>query len=62
MNTKHIKELIVEQKHEFERETPIIRRQKIENIDSLSQIPHIVVITGLRRAGKSTLLKEITVL
>ena len=59
MDTKQIKELILEQKQEFERETPVIRRQKIEKIDSFSEIPHIVLITGLRRAGKSTLLKEI---
>ncbi|WP_407356585.1 ATP-binding protein [Methanolobus sp. WCC5] len=59
MDTKQIKELIEEQKQEFEREIQTIRRQKLEEIDSYSKIPHIVVITGLRRAGKSTLLKQI---
>ncbi len=49
----------MEQKREFEKEVLVIRRQKIERVEDLSRIPHIVVITGLRRAGKSTLLKEI---
>ncbi|MDG6243674.1 MAG: ATP-binding protein [Methanolobus sp.] len=59
MDTNQIKELIEEQKQEFEREVPAIRRQKLDKIEGYSQIPHIVVITGLRRAGKSTLLKQI---
>ncbi len=59
MDTNQIKELIEEQKQEFEWEIQTIRRQKLEEMDSYSKIPHIVVITGLRRAGKSTLLKQI---
>ena len=59
MDTTEIRELIEEQKQEFEREIPTIGRQKLEEIENLRKIPHIVVITGLRRAGKSTLLKQI---
>jgi hypothetical protein len=59
MDTKQIKEIIEEQRREFQREVPTIRRQKLEEMEGYSQIPHIVVITGLRRAGKSTLLKQI---
>jgi len=52
-----IKQTILEQKELFEREEDIVKRTVPEY---LLQTPKIVVITGIRRCGKSTLLKEIS--
>jgi len=52
-----IKQTILEQKELFEREEDIVKRTVSEY---LFQTPKIVVITGIRRCGKSTLLKEIS--
>ena len=52
-----IKQTILEQKEIFEREEDIVKRDVPEY---LLQTPKIIVITGIRRCGKSTLLKEIS--
>ncbi len=52
-----IKQTILEQKEIFNREEDIVKRDIPEH---LLQTPKIVVITGIRRCGKSTLLKEIS--
>jgi predicted AAA+ superfamily ATPase len=52
-----IKQIILEQKEIFGREEDIVKR---DIPDYLIQTPKIVVITGIRRCGKSTLLKEIS--
>jgi predicted AAA+ superfamily ATPase len=52
-----IKQTILEQKELFEREEDIVKRAVP---GYLLQTSKIVVITGIRRCGKSTLLKEIS--
>ncbi len=52
-----IKQTILEQREFFEREEDIVKRAFPE---SLLKTPKIVVITGIRRCGKSTLLKEVS--
>jgi uncharacterized protein len=52
-----IKQTILEQKELFEREEDIVKRTVPEY---LLQTPKIAVITGIRRCGKSTMLKEIS--
>ena len=37
----------------------IIRKQYLNEVDSVLGVPVIKVITGMRRVGKSTLLKQI---
>ena len=61
MDARILKELIREQKIIFEAETsePLIEREALEKIPEYLKLPHAIVISGLRRSGKSTLLKQI---
>ena len=36
-----------------------VNRENLEDISRLKNLPHIIAITGLRRSGKSTLLRQI---
>jgi len=60
MNKEIIKQSIIEQNESFNKDfEKIITRTKLEYIKSIKDLPHIIIISGLRRAGKSTFLKEI---
>ena len=59
MDSRSIKELILEQKKEFEKQEEFVPRTLLQDIKNHLTIPHAIIISGLRRSGKSTLLKEI---
>jgi predicted AAA+ superfamily ATPase len=59
MESKTLKELIIEQKNEFESDDDYVKRSVLDSISDQIELPHILIISGLRRSGKSTLLKEI---
>ena len=59
MESRILKELIIEQRNEFERHNDLVKRNALDNIAEYLELPHILIISGLRRSGKSTLLKEI---
>lgn len=59
MESRILKELVIEQKKEFEKDESFVKRTVLENIPDHLELPHILIISGLRRSGKSTLLKEI---
>lgn len=59
MDSRSIKELILEQKKDFEKKEEFIPRSLLKEIKNHLKIPHAVILSGLRRSGKSTLLKEI---
>ena len=60
MDTHLLKEIILEQEEIFAYEDKKeILRDALFQISDLIDIPHIIVITGLRRSGKSTLLRQI---
>lgn len=57
------KELIIEILEEWnfwkkEPETGILRESYVKKLEKLSQTEQVVIITGVRRAGKSTILKQ----
>lgn len=60
MTDNEIKEIIITQNEDFEKSNPeYVIREKIADLDKLNDIPHAVVLTGIRRSGKSILLKQI---
>ena len=60
MDTHLLKEIILEQEEIFAAEDKEeILRDALFQISDMIDIPHIIVITGLRRSGKSTLLRQI---
>lgn len=59
MNTENLKEIIIRQNQNFESEKNFITRDVFLKLKEFINIPHIVVISWLRRVGKSTLLKQI---
>lgn len=59
MDSRILKEIILQQKREFERKEDFVRRDILDKIEDYLKMPHAIVISGLRRSGKSTLLKEI---
>ena len=56
--TDQIKAMLLEQFRSFwERDTGIVRTQLAE-IEQAAGVPHAVIVSGLRRVGKSTLLAQ----
>lgn len=54
-----IKQVIVDQRKRILHKDPGIQRQILRNLQDKLHLPHVHVITGLRRSGKSTLLRQI---
>ena len=54
-----IRTLLIEQREEFLKKDLGVERTKLQDIGNYIHTPHTVIISGLRRAGKSTLLAQI---
>jgi hypothetical protein len=54
-----IKQILYEQKLKIDSKEFGIERNVLTEIESKIQLPHILIISGIRRCGKSTLLKQI---
>lgn len=54
-----IRTLLVEQREEFLKKDVGVVRTKLKEIGNYIDSPHTIIISGLRRAGKSTLLAQI---
>jgi len=54
-----LKEVIIEQRDSIENAEKWVEREALESVSDYVSLPHIVVISGMRRVGKSTLLKQI---
>ncbi|AKB27363.1 hypothetical protein MSSIT_0644 [Methanosarcina siciliae T4/M] len=61
MDIQVLKEIIREQKAVFEAEGSerLVEREALKKVSEFLKLPHVLVISGLRRSGKSTLLKQI---
>lgn len=54
-----LKQILAEQKENLLNKPSGIRREVMDRIISKRNLPYVVVLTGLRRSGKSTLLKQL---
>jgi predicted AAA+ superfamily ATPase len=54
-----IKEILVKQRETILNKKYGIERSVLKEVESKIKLPHIVVLTGLRRSGKSTLLRQL---
>lgn len=59
MDKETIKTIITEQAERLKRIQEGTEREVLENIKRYARMPHTVVISGIRRSGKSTLLVQI---
>ena len=59
MNKRQLKEIVVQQREELKKKDRGIERENLEEIGRYLKIPHVLIISGVRRSGKSTLLTQI---
>lgn len=58
-NREQLKRIIVDQRGLIQKKQVGVEREKLNVFAKKKDLPHVVVITGLRRVGKSTLLRQI---
>jgi hypothetical protein len=56
---EQLMEVIGEQREAFLRKPFGIERESLQDVEAKIRLPHVIVLTGLRRSGKSTLLRQI---
>jgi hypothetical protein len=59
LDKEQIKQIIVEQRATILRKDFGIERTILSKIKKDVKLPHVIVLTGLKRVGKSTLLRQI---
>jgi len=55
-STDQIKAMLLEQVESFQKHNAGITRDKLADVERAAELPHAVIVSGLRRVGKSTLL------
>ena len=59
LSDEQIKIILVEQREFMLKKEFGIERNILQEVDKKIRLPHVIVLTGLRRGGKSTLLRQI---
>lgn len=59
MSKQTLKEIIIEQKNALDSEETGVERSILQEAKKYFTLPHAVIIAGIRRAGKSTFLRQI---
>lgn len=59
VSNDQMKQILLDQRDAILQKSPGIERSIIGLIEKKLKLPHIVVLTGLRRSGKSTILRQI---
>ena len=60
MDNRLLREVVLDQRDQFRSQPPhVIEREQLEALAGFVRSPHAVVISGVRRGGKSTLLRQI---
>jgi predicted AAA+ superfamily ATPase len=60
LNKEQLKQVLVEQYNSFLSKDTGIKRIALREVSAKKEFPHINVITGIRRCGKSVFLRQIT--
>lgn len=60
MDTEKLKEVILEQNKNTTKPNTVIERIALKNVADNLVLPHALIISGIRRSGKSTFLEQIT--
>ncbi|MFH1856601.1 MAG: ATP-binding protein [Candidatus Omnitrophota bacterium] len=59
MDKTLLKEIVLEQKEIIENVTLGVKREELEVVERYFKLPHSIIVSGIRRTGKSTLLSQI---
>ena len=59
LSEEQIKEILIRQRETILNKGYGVERTVLKEVESKIKLPHVVVLTGLRRSGKSTLLRQI---
>ena len=59
LSNEQLKQILLEQKESLLSKPEKIVRSKLSEVGNYLKLPHVIVITGLRRVGKSTFLRQI---
>lgn len=59
MEKEWLKQVLIEQRNDFLKKKPGTEREKLAEAGKYLKLPHIYVVSGIRRCGKSTLLRQI---
>ncbi|MEK6848433.1 MAG: ATP-binding protein [Nanoarchaeota archaeon] len=59
LSEDEIKEILVKQRETILKKNYGIEREILKEVEAKARLPHVVVLTGLRRSGKSTLLRQL---
>jgi uncharacterized protein len=59
MEKELLKQIIAEQRNDFLKKPTGIARDRLSEAEQYLKLPHVYVISGIRRCGKSTLMRQI---
>lgn len=59
LSDEHLREILLEQREAFLRKSLGVEREIMIEVEDRLKLPQVLVLTGLRRSGKSTLLRQI---
>ncbi len=58
LTNEQIREILIEQREIILKKPFGVEREVLKDIAKKLKLPHVVVLTGLRRSGKSTILRQ----
>ena len=59
LSEDEIKEILIKQRETILKKNYGVERSVLKEVESKIKLPHVIVLTGLRRSGKSTLLRQL---
>ena len=59
MQKENIKQVVLDQHEEIQRENTFVPREVYSALEALIDIKEIIILTGIRRCGKSTLMNSV---